>query len=878
MLSIHRLFLTSIFMLLFAQTVFADSGMGSLKVMVKDFYTEAPIAGAQVFITPCNDTGTTDSKGEFILDPVTPSRNYQVDAEAEGYIKRSVGFVTVEADQETVTYVPMKQEVIISGTVTDGASPVAQAVVILGNYESDEGTGYFAARRSAVTDAEGLYTISTVDEDAYTLVALADDYMKSMVDVEAVAGENLVQNFSLTLQGGSAATAIVTLRTSYSGDPLPLPTFKGKRIYIDGRGSTGAENFFWLKEEIPAGAALLGEEYYLGESMVYSFIVPASGNYKVRLFVDDLAGVITSASVVFAAANVAPKAVASVIPGPSELPYIYNNQVYASTAGSSFVLPDSTVYLRGFGIDINLPSPIEFNPDAPCFDIYENKNGNFSASAFNYNWILKNRNNTDLTYLLNPSPVSENVSFTIPAGTPTGDYFTATLTVTDDEAAVSEPSDVRIMVAETVTCVDCHSDTRAGYAQTAHAGAGTPCQSCHGPGSVHAADPLNEKLSISNWPGVCGQCHPEFAELQKANHSDPLPFGYNEPSEGRLTSCYKCHYTSGYVGAVEQTAKPFHEFSYFPLTPVSEVPKDTPNVSCSVCHDPHYADTDNPFGLRTGSAGTSCDTCHYEKWQNAILEGMAGEFENAYHYPGEDYSPYLGANNPHRTAEKCVLCHMDTSITANDENGVRTIGGHTMRMRDYGEDRVPETADDLLNIAVCQGCHPGLTDFDFQRIQIDTKKFLSTLSHLLKGKNHDFLPANEPGSCARCHKGGTVPFLNDPDGALEHAYTNYKLILNDRSWGIHNPGYINKLLQDSITSISDKRCAAAYALGTNDPRLELLRTFRDETLSRTPLGNQLIEVYYTMSPLLVREMQNDNRFKEQVEALLDEITRIIAAD
>ena len=49
--------------------------------------------------------------------------------------------------------------------------------------------------------------------------------------------------------------------------------------------------------------------------------------------------------------------------------------------------------------------------------------------------------------------------------------------------------------------------------------------------------------------------------------------------------------------------------------------------------------------------------------------------------------------------------------------------------------------------------------------------------------------------------GNTVPFLNDPDGALEHAYTNYKLILNDRSWGIHNPGYINKLLQDSINNI-----------------------------------------------------------------------------
>ncbi len=795
--------IAAITLLLFTlvSSAMAQDPMGSIKVVVKDFYSEAPIAGAQVLITPCDDGGTTDFNGEFVLDPVTPSRNYQVDVEADGYIKQAVGFITVEADQETVAAVPMKQESGISGIITDGTSPMADVVVILGNYESDGVSTYFVAKQSTVTDIDGLYSLDNVNEGNYKLVALADDYIKNMVDVAPVAGETLVQNFTLTLQGSSAATASFILRKSYSGDPLPLPTYKGKSVYCDGRGSTGAVNFFWLKAEVPPGSVPIGQEYYLGESKVYYFIIPASGNYTLKLFVDDSAGVVASSSVSFSAVNVAPEAVASVIPGPSELPYIYNNQVNTSTAGTSFVLPDSTVYLRGFGIDINLPSPIEFNPDAPCFDIYENKNGNFSASVFDYSWTLKDKNNTDLTYLLTPSSTSENVSFTIPGGTPAGDYFTASLTVTDDEAMVSAPSNVKITVANTTAtaCTACHSVP--GYANTTHASVGTGCQSCHGPGSVHVTDPSNNKLSSSNWSGVCGQCHLEFAELQKANHSDPLPFGYFEPSEGRLTSCYKCHYTQGYIGAVEQTAKPFHDFSYFPFTPLSVVPKDTPNVSCSVCHDPHDADTGNPYGLRTGSTGTACDTCHYEKWQNAILEGLGGEFENAYHYPGENYTPYLGASNPHRTAEKCVLCHMDTSVTANDENGVRKIGGHTMRMRDYGDDQVPETADDILNIAVCQGCHPGVTDFDRNGKQTAIKAKLTTLSNMLKGENHDFLPANQPGSCARCHKGGTLPFLDDPDGALEHAYTNYKLVLNDRSWGIHNQGYVNKLLQDSIDNI-----------------------------------------------------------------------------
>ena len=318
--------------------------------------------------------------------------------------------------------------------------------------------------------------------------------------------------------------------------------------------------------------------------------------------------------------------------------------------------------------------------------------------------------------------------------------------------------------------------------------------------NTSANTPLLKRCPRAIGPAPAAQCHEEFAELQKTNHTDPLPFGYYEPTEGRLTVCYPCHYTPGYIGAIE-SGEEFHVFKYEPAVQ-TEIPRDTPNVSCSVCHDPHSAGEDNPYGLRTGSAGTACDTCHYEKWQNAVLEGAAGTFGNGYHYPGEDY----GMINWHRKEDKCVLCHMDTAIGATDESGILKLGGHTFRMRDFGPDNTPDTDDDLLNIAACQnqGCHPGLTDFDRNGVQTDSaSSLLDELRDLLTGNNHDFLPANKPGNCARCHKGGTVPFIDDPDFVLENAYTNYKLIANDRSRGIHNPAYIKKLLQDSIDSITN---------------------------------------------------------------------------
>lgn len=64
------------------------------------------------------------------------------------------------------------------------------------------------------------------------------------------------------------------------------------------------------------------------------------------------------------------------------------------------------------------------------------------------------------------------------------------------------------------------------------------------------------------------------------------------------------------------------------------------------------------------------------------------------------------------------------------------------------------------------------------------------------------MPGYRPGDkCATCHRGGTLPFDNDPDLVLENAYTNYKLVGNDRSWGIHNYDYAVKLLTDSIEAV-----------------------------------------------------------------------------
>ncbi len=150
----------------------------------------------------------------------------------------------------------------------------------------------------------------------------------------------------------------------------------------------------------------------------------------------------------------------------------------------------------------------------------------------------------------------------------------------------------------------------------------------------------------------------------------------------------------------------------------------------------------------------------------------------------------------------CVLCHMAGDIAATDNNSIRIVGSHGMRMRDVGPDGDPGTADDMLNITVCQQCHPGLDTFDRNGLQSSLKTKLKELEQSLKTANSGFMPPFQPGKCATCHRGSNLPFIEEStDEVLKHAYLNFSLVLNDRSFGIHNPGYMERLLDDSIAAI-----------------------------------------------------------------------------
>jgi len=70
-------------------------------------------------------------------------------------------------------------------------------------------------------------------------------------------------------------------------------------------------------------------------------------------------------------------------------------------------------------------------------------------------------------------------------------------------------------------------------------------------------------------------------------------------------------------------------------------------------------------------------------------------------------------------------------------------------------------------------------------------------------------------------------------------------------------------------------CPPLCIFGENSEEVELLRYFRDNVLSQTPEGRELIKLYYQWSPVIVNAMEEDGEFKEDVKEMIDGVLPII---
>ena len=95
---------------------------------------------------------------------------------------------------------------------------------------------------------------------------------------------------------------------------------------------------------------------------------------------------------------------------------------------------------------------------------------------------------------------------------------------------------------------------------------------------------------------------------------------------------------------------------------------------------------------------------------------------------------------------------------------------------------------------------------------------------------------------------------------------NYEFSLE----GVNGPG-----TSTTTTSNSSGPCALSLIYGEHSADTELLRSIRDNVLSKTREGRELITLYYQWSPVIVRAMEEDEDLKQEIKAMIDALFPII---
>jgi hypothetical protein len=327
---------------------------------------------------------------------------------------------------------------------------------------------------------------------------------------------------------------------------------------------------------------------------------------------------------------------------------------------------------------------------------------------------------------------------------------------------------------------------------------------------------------------VCANCHastnPKFGILgAKARYELSGHKTLEDSAYANGQGCQKCHTNEGFISFTQKGEPDPNDF-------VAEASQP----GCSTCHAPHEKGDFSlrrisPVTLENGKVfdvghGNLCATCHratadaakmvvpmpankiFPFWgshhgpQADIVMGT-----NAYEFPGKKYG-----SSAHKDIvnDGCISCHM--SLPKGRAALSPEIGGHSFQI----EGKVHGA--DTLNLSACISCHRDVS-------QVRGKIVFSIMAQ----EDYDHNGKKEPfelevqGLLERfVNKDGTgllqklnPPFYK-PDGSFNFvrsdalrpvdevaAFYNYRMIVDDKSSGIHNTKYVIQVLYDTIQAM-----------------------------------------------------------------------------
>jgi hypothetical protein len=334
--------------------------------------------------------------------------------------------------------------------------------------------------------------------------------------------------------------------------------------------------------------------------------------------------------------------------------------------------------------------------------------------------------------------------------------------------------------------------------------AGVQCENCHGPAANHAANPddpaVRPRAEIA--ATVCGGCHndprhPTFDEWKTSAHAQVVE-DFNAPNQ--IDSCGRCHSGSVRLSLLETNALPTGDADI--------------GIVCATCHDPHQTNG-YPAQLRNPIASTNdyfmstngtfarqydpkinvCAQCHNHagaSWTNTMSEphhspqynmllGTIGELDSG-------LPPYQPGSHALLITNQCVGCHMQKSRFVSEAQPAVT--GHSFEVTTYN---------------LCLNCHPfpealatfamGTVSNQIQAVKFDLDYWATNKAPASLAKYGTLAwEYTTPGELSSRGPGPDATEQSQIPANIQKARFNLYVVLNDGSFGVHNPVYTITLL------------------------------------------------------------------------------------
>jgi hypothetical protein len=308
------------------------------------------------------------------------------------------------------------------------------------------------------------------------------------------------------------------------------------------------------------------------------------------------------------------------------------------------------------------------------------------------------------------------------------------------------------------------------------------CLTCHDPAVMDEKEAEYELAGHSEAytrfnNGNCAACHSHEGYIDYGNGGQVLLA--EAYTHGSTMTCGTCHSHSnnGAPAVFEEGVVPIRFNDPVVMrTLVDNMDFGDNNNVCIRCHQPRTAWSGYDDGTGDAVMITSTHAGPHYGAQSTTLMGLGGD--HRLNSLLESMGP-----SPHGTDAGCVSCHMNE-------------GNHSFKPA----------------AAACEECHEVDADFDHGGLRAEIATKMATLAGLLtavegKAIKQDstntwvVIPDSTVHGILHEEAGEFHPVLGQFDRDVYSAFWNYMTVLEDQSGGVHNPPYIEALLNASIAAI-----------------------------------------------------------------------------